>query len=155
MPAERPGTPLTIKWSDPTWSPGDVVDPVGTRGIRVCDTAIRVIDRQTVARHHGSGDALDGHALVTRLKVAVGLALLNGHADVRDEDWGLAGQGMTVSDAMRQYVIGVLANKQQATNHARAKAEAERAIMAEQHTDEYHIRRVTQWLIKRLRDQGD
>lgn len=54
------------------------------------------------------GDGLDGHALLSRVKVAALLALLDrrGRA-VTAEDWGLAGHVMAVSDATRSQIIEV------------------------------------------------
>jgi hypothetical protein len=47
----------------------------------------------------GKVEARDGHALLTRLKVAAALAILEGRHTVDDEDWHLSGIVMAVSDA--------------------------------------------------------
>jgi len=49
-------------------------------------------------------DPLDGHAMLVRIKTAVGFALLDGRLDVNEEDWALAGMLMTVSMQTRKSI---------------------------------------------------
>jgi hypothetical protein len=155
-PDRQPDAPEPILWHNPTWTPdGTSSGPDGPRDVEVCDTARQVIDQARLDRLRGNGHRLDGHALLTRLKVAAALALLNGRTDVNDEDWQLAGHVTEISDATRQTVVDALGEQQAAANRARGRDEAERAVVAEEHTAEHHIRRVAQWITKRLHDHGD
>ena len=79
--------------------------------IPVCDTATQVIVAARLEMLRGNGHALDGHALLTRLKVAAALALLDEHVEVTDEDWVLAGTVMEVSDHTRGQVVKVLSRE--------------------------------------------
>lgn len=54
-----------------------------------------------IARARGIGDALDGHALFTREKVAAALAVLDGRDAMTLEDWELSGVVMTMSNRTR------------------------------------------------------
>ena len=56
---------------------------------------------QHIARQQGKGNALDGHALFTREKVAAGLAVLDGRQYMNAEDWELSGIVMRISDMTR------------------------------------------------------
>jgi hypothetical protein len=46
-------------------------------------------------------DPLDGHLTLARLKVAFGLALLDSHAGITEDDWRIAGQLIEVSNRVR------------------------------------------------------
>jgi hypothetical protein len=154
-PDDLPTEPEPLDWKAPTWSSGDFADPVGRRVIGVCDTAVRLIRQTRTDQLHRKVHALDGHALLTRLKVATGLALLNRRTDVDDTDWQLAGQVMAVSNATRQKVVDTLTEQRTAANRARGRDDAERAVVAEDHTAEHHIQRVARWIMKRLTGHGD
>ena len=62
-----------------------------------------------IARQQGRGDALDGHALFTREKVAAALAVLDHRDAMTIEDWDLAGVVMTMSDRTREAIAAHLA----------------------------------------------
>ncbi|OBG51472.1 hypothetical protein A5670_22820 [Mycolicibacterium fortuitum] len=93
-------------------------DPV----FHVCEAAREDIEEAADARARGEGDALDGHALFVRAKVAAALAVLRNDVSVSDEDWRLAGVVMEVSDHTRSAVLGALgaANERQAVKAGRA-----------------------------------
>ncbi|WP_345799927.1 bifunctional DNA primase/polymerase [Microbacterium sp. AZCO] len=93
---------------------------------------------QTRIEMVGSGaTSLDGHALLARLKFAYGLALIDGRAEMNDEDWLLAGVVMQVSDRTRDWMQSEVEKSQRAEAAKRgqlraaqddaAQAEAERA----------------------------
>ncbi|WP_267616911.1 hypothetical protein [Gordonia bronchialis] len=83
--------------------------------------------RRAVLREDPDIDLGDGHRMLTRLKVAAALMLLDSRPDeITAEDWELAGAVMRVSDATRARVDRVLAEDGRAANRARAHATAER-----------------------------
>jgi hypothetical protein len=155
MRRERPPEPSPMHWNNPTWSASKFSDSGGRRVIEVCDTAQRAIDGAHVDRNQGNGHTLDGHALLTREKVAIALALLNGHTHINDEDWNLAGHVMKVSDDTRKAVLDALGEQRAAANQARGRDEAERAVIAEDLTAEHHVKRVGLWFLQRLPGSGD
>ncbi|MFF0501624.1 bifunctional DNA primase/polymerase [Nocardia aobensis] len=78
--------------------------------IGVPDRIAAFVRAQQLDRARGTDtEALDGHALLVRLKVATALALLNGHLDITDDDWELSGAVMAKSDETRKAVERELA----------------------------------------------
>ncbi|WP_156746154.1 hypothetical protein [Mycobacterium sp. 1423905.2] len=99
MPEDRPAAvgPRVIP-------PIPFPDPAGDAliDLKVCDVAREAIDRHQVGYHRGAGvDPLDGHALLTGLKVACGLMVLAGRDEVTEEDWEIAGSLMQASRVTR------------------------------------------------------
>ncbi|KUI43920.1 hypothetical protein AU197_21185 [Mycobacterium sp. IS-1590] len=123
-PDEPPADPGVWKVSRPAW-----LRAVGSRiDLLVPGSAITAIrsHRLAVLREDPKVDPLDGHALLTRLKVAAALMSLDGRTVVSDEDWRLAGYVMDVSNYTRERCQRALAEQSRSTNAARALATAER-----------------------------
>jgi len=119
----------------------------------VPDEPREAIDSHQLAMHRGDieVDPLAGHALLTRLKVAAALMLLDERARMDEEDWRLAGRIMLRSDATRVAVQREMAAKARGDNRARAWAADERDEFA---SDRKLIRckqGIIRWL-DRLRD---
>lgn len=93
-PDTTPEPPAPLAWQPLTY--GSVV-----RHLKIPQTARKTIIAAQKARNRGTGEALDGHSLYTRLKVAAALATLARRFEVTDEDWHLAGNVMAVSDRTR------------------------------------------------------
>ncbi|KJE23690.1 DnaB-like helicase N terminal domain [Frankia torreyi] len=135
MPDEMPAEPKPWEWDLPGW-PDDVeFHPGRLRVLDVCAEAIVTIREAHRRRQRGDAEALDGHALLCRLKVAAALGLLDGHARVTAEDWRLAGTLMDISDRTRQSVVDTLRRAAAERNRARAEADAERAVIVADRTD--------------------
>lgn len=136
-PDMAPAPPALLRWV----APGDVVAAVADLGpngldrlgelplvvLPVCAKARTVIEGAAVSRLRLHADALDGHALLVREKLAAILAVFLGRFGVADEDWDLAGHLMTVSDQTRRAVAEELRRAVEVENEARGKAEARRA----------------------------
>lgn len=120
--------------------------------LRIPDAAANTIRAARAARLRGDGDALDGHALLCRLKVAAALALLDGARQVRDEDWELSATVMAVSDVTRTGVVRHLAAAAGEANEARGRAEGVRASVAGETADELAVKRVGRGIVARLRE---
>lgn len=93
--------------------------------------AINVVRETAFKALTGREQGLDGHALQTRLKVAVALALLDGRAvTVNRDDWRLAGYIMRHSKQVRDYCANVLdaeqAEKMRKDGAARGAGDAAR-----------------------------
>jgi hypothetical protein len=91
----------------------------------VARTAIRA-HRLAVLREESTVDPLDGHALLTRLKVAAALMTLEGRTTVDTTDWTLAGYVMDVSTYTRERCKRALIEQYRSHNTARALATADR-----------------------------
>ena len=120
-PEVQPPCPRQWKWKAPEWPPDDFMDP--RTDVDVCKPARDLIDTERVKRLRGEGDALDGHALLTRLKVAALLGIMDGRLEASVTDWNLADTVMAVSAHSRSAVSLAL----HAVSLRRTEAEAARA----------------------------
>jgi hypothetical protein len=153
LPADDPGAP-----DERPDDPGTYPNPLGTspdrsrRQMRVCETSRAEIDAARVHHLRGNAtDALDGHALLARLKVAAGLAVLDGRTDeITEGDWQLAGLIHAVSDRTRQRVTDTLEQAKAKNNRARAEAEASRAILVGDRVAEAAVQRVGRAIVRKL-----
>lgn len=134
--------------------PGDL------RTLTIPTVARTAIDehRCKMLRGDAGTDPLDGHRLLCRLKVAAALMWLDRRTDeVSEQDWELAGTVMAVSDATRRSVVAALADKAQASNRARGRADTVRAVAAEEaraDMDAERIERIAKSVVSILADFG-
>jgi hypothetical protein len=153
-PDECPAEPEPLTWDDPTWMPSGVFNPAGP--IPVCEQARKEIDDDRLIRLRGkAAETLDGHSLLTRLKIAAALGLLDGHLGVDDEDWRLAGELMRVSDDTRRSISIEMASTKRKLNRARAEAEADRNIIVGERVVDAALTRVSTRIVDKLTDIGD
>jgi len=166
------GTPQRFLWM-PTTDPDAPDDPPpapeprrlagqlweaehrGLRPLVVPDAAVDAIRGARLARLRGEGDALDGHALLCRLKVAAALTLLDVRRGITDEDWRLAGVVMAISADTRAGVVRHLAERASAANLARGQAEGVRAAVAGEAAVAHAVRRVAPLLLRHLQRHGE
>lgn len=132
--------------------------PVGRRHriqVGICEAARAAIveHRQVQLRGAVTGTGgLDGHALLTRLKVAALLGLLDGgRTEVTDDDWSLASIVMAVSNATRTNCSTALAETSRRANVARAMQEVERGRVVATQAE----RRVAAALLRILQRAAD
>lgn len=147
-PDVRPPTPQALLWQPPTW-------PHGLAEVKVCDTAVTTIEEAHLGRTRGDGDALDGHALLTRLKVAAALSIFDARTAVDDSDWELAGIVMEMSTLTRLSVQRTLADHERQRSAAAAEAEASKQIIVRERGDAATMRRVTGVIRRALGRLGD
>ena len=90
----------------------------------------RMVIAAHIARQRGQDDALDGHAMLTRLKVAAVLAILHHRIVVSDLDWELSGAVMAVSNRTRDWVVaeGKKAERAKVRERALSRAAGEEFI---------------------------
>ena len=158
LPTADPGVPdVTPEAPDPQKLP----DQLWKRGnfprmrLVVPRVAVDTIRDAQRARLRGEGDALDGHALLCRLKAAVALAIIDGRRVVSDDDWRLSGVVMAVSDATRSGVVGRLAQQAKVRTEAQGWADGVRADAASQSADEQAARRISNRLLATMVTKGE
>lgn len=100
-------------------------------------------------------DPLEGHALLTRTKVAVALAILDGRMDATEEDWMLAGIVMRVSDGQRQRCQETLVQEMRKANAGQALAEADRVAIVQERTETEAVQRAVKNLRKHVLQAGE
>lgn len=117
------GTPQRFVWiptQDPSMPRGGGPDPEpldtalplwehDSNGVCEIEYGIPEIETLVIdshlARQRGEGDALDGHSLLSRCKIAAIIAALHQRRIVTQLDWELSGVVMQVSDRTRQSLI--------------------------------------------------
>lgn len=87
-------------------------------------------------RQRGNVDALDGHALLARIKLAIGLAVLHSQDHVDDTLWNVTGHILDVSDATRAGVLAHQKREAEARDAARGISDARRDAVRHRHTVE-------------------
>jgi hypothetical protein len=160
-PATDPGAPdVTPAEPQPLPMPESLTGPWpsagrGLHSLPVPEAAITTIREARLSRLRGDGEALDGHALLTRLKVAAGLAILNGRRAVVDTDWTLAGMVMAVSDFTRASVVDELGQADANANEARGRSEGARAAIAAETVDARAVKRIAARVRAGLAETGE
>lgn len=140
-PEVPPPTPPPWKW--PGFTDPFLFAPDGLLRLDVPDSIVTLIQGAHRDRLLGSSDALDGHMLLCRLKVAAALCLLDVRLSVSAADWELAGVVLRVSDRTRAGVVRHLATAVKDQNRARALGEAERSIVVSETVSERSVERVS------------
>lgn len=130
------------------------VDRNGRTVIGIPASVAEFIRSQHIRRQRGTGDALDGHAILLREKVAAALALLNGRRDVNEEDWELSGIVMARSDSTRASVVKALSRSRAERNEKAGQAEALREIAKESVKETALKKRAAQGILRNLRKNG-
>jgi hypothetical protein len=122
-------------------------------------SVVETVRREQRAKLRGEvpeTQALDAHATLARLKVAVGLMWMNGRTDkVTEEDWDLAGVVMGVSNATRADVQSALKSKGEAADQAYGRKLGEREIAKEDVVRERAITRVAERVRDKLLERND
>jgi hypothetical protein len=148
-PDIAPEEPRPLRWTAPELAP--IRNLSGGNFVKVCQQARTAIDDARLARLRGQGEALDGHALLCRLKTAAALGILEGRYEVTDDDWRLAGVIQAKSDAVRSHIAVGLQQQVQDRNHAQGEAEAYRAVHVAEKVADVAVKRVCGVIVRRLR----
>lgn len=143
MPAEAPPDPDPLNTQLPLWGPnGDGVVEIIYGPAEIRQTVITA----HLARQRGDADALDGHALLTRLKVAATLAILHHRSAVSELDWELSGSVMAVSNRTRDWIVQQAKSAQRAKVRDRAIARAAGEQFISDHKLDRAKKAVLRWL---------
>jgi hypothetical protein len=155
-PDMAPPEPTPMLWQSPDWERLDqrIYGTQVARLIPLPTSAREAMDRARVQRLRQEGDALDSHALLTRAKVAAALAILEGMHKITEEDWQLSGVVMAMSDHQRQLCQDTLAAAAAKRNKGQAEAEATRAVVIKERTEEAEVVAVVKWARRKLADMG-
>lgn len=139
--------------------PVTVVIPDFGRDEYLIDVPQPVIDEILAHRHQvliGSQDVdpLDGHLMLTRLKVSFGLALLDGRKDITEGDWKIGGDLLDVSKRVRADMRLVIEESRRRQNTAKAHDQADREQIVKERLSEESQRRVVKAICGKLRRLG-
>ncbi|QOF32623.1 Uncharacterised protein [Mycobacteroides abscessus subsp. abscessus] len=122
MPAEAPAEPAPLNTKLPAWKADNGAVEITYGPAEISHTIISA----HLARQRGEADALDGHAMLTRCKVAALLAILHQRSVVSEMDWQLSASVMAMSNTTREWMLNEAQKIGQAANRARAHATADR-----------------------------
>ena len=147
-PDTPPDLPAPMHWSPPPLPSSDA--DVERIRLSVCSEARATVDEARLQRIRGLSDALQSHALLSRLKVAAALGLLDGRLEVSAEDWQLASAVMMLSDATGAKVVAELHDKERGRNDARAAAAADRAQQVTERREGVQTSRVARNILRHL-----
>lgn len=153
--ADPPSTPAPWALGRIRWGEVLSLDKVTwNRHIQIPDEVAAEIRGQHAARARGEGDALDGHAMFAREKVAVALAVLDGRWVVTLDDWALAGVVMRMSDLTRMRIQQTLSESADRAESARSERDARRAVTVEDRVREAAVKRVCRSILRRVQVDG-
>lgn len=135
---DLPEWPGPLDWRNPNLFEGDVIYPE--------DIADQV-RQAALDRAHGKLPPRSGHAILTRLKVALALALLHGEGQITHEWWEMAGVLSEMSLTTQDECLAVMADQRQRSEDRKAtvSARAQGAAYDDQ------LRRAVGAVVERLR----
>lgn len=131
-PEDLPEAPPRRNWVKPDWTFGRFTGGDGRTLLTVPDEVSYIIRMAAIKRNRGDDDALDGHALLARLKVACALGFLHGNPDPTMEDWDLAGLVMAKSDATRAMVLARMEERRRKAQEAKLAFKREETEVVEE-----------------------
>lgn len=97
---------------------------------------------------------LDSHLMLLRLKVALGLTVLDERRDINQEDWRIAGQLIEISNRVRAEMHQVVRDGKRRANTARAYASADRQTIIDNCLSEQRQQRVAGAIQRKLQRVG-
>ena len=148
MPDDSIGDPAPLDTDIPMWAPGeDGVVEISYGPPEIPATIIAA----HLARQRGAGDALDGHWMLTRCKVAALLAIMHGRSVISEQDWALSAIAMHVSDATRQTLV----DHAQRSVRAKIKARAVARATGDEFYDASRLETVKRSLLRMLERDGE
>lgn len=120
------------------------------------ESAVVEICRARVASGRGEAVAggMDGHLLLTREKVAVALALMDGRTNVTDAEWSVAGSIIALSVRTREMCRAACKGAAVDAATARRVADAESRDQAADAMSEKYARTVREKVLRLLQDTG-
>jgi hypothetical protein len=122
----EPEWPGVLPWRLPNVN-GGARDHHGHVTIAVPEDIKALVKAVHRAKHRGQDTGgLDGHLMLTRLKVAAALSLLHGLLEITPLSWELAGRILAVSTEAREHCQAVIAAKRNAEQAARGRQDAAR-----------------------------
>lgn len=143
MPSEAPDDPPPLNTRVPMWAPNTdgVVEIIyGPDEIR------QTVIEAHLSRQRGEAEALDGHALLTRCKVAAALAIMQHRSTVSALDWKLSEVVMQVSNRTRD---GLIEHARRATR-AKVRERAMSRVYGEEVVDDRRAEVVRRRIMKIL-----
>lgn len=148
MPAVQAAEPAPLNTSLPDWATKDRETVEIQYG--PSEIAEQIVAAH-LARQRGEGDALDGHWMLTRCKVAAVIAILHHRSVISELDWQLSAVVMAKSDSTRDWMIDHARQAARAKVRERAQARA----AGEDFYDASRLETVKRSLLRMLETDGE
>lgn len=148
MPAVQAAEPAPLNTSLPDWATKDRETVEIQYG--PSEIAEQIVAAH-LARQRGEGDALDGHWMLTRCKVAAVIAILHHRSVISELDWQLSAVVMAKSDSTRDWMIDHARQAARAKVRERAQARA----AGEDFYDASRLETVKRSLLRMLERDGE
>jgi hypothetical protein len=171
---EKDGFPQRFLWlrtTDP-YAPEERPEPVDQLHVlvpafgpnsdhwHVVDVPDSALDEIDTHRHRvlvGDPDVnpLDGHLMLTRLKVAFALAVLHARTTIGEDLWKLAGELIEVSVAVREEQRAAVDQARRRHNRGKANDQADREEIVAERLSEQAQKRIVKGIFSKLRRVGN
>lgn len=143
--ADRPAEPEPIALVDQMWHRTKLAEESDLYVEHVLTIPAEAEDEvvtAAVARARGEAEALDGHALLARLKVAQLLTFLDGRRAMTSEDWQRSSVVMAVSDRTRKAAQQAVSKQREGRAQAAGRYDAIRSESAAVVSQDHAAKRV-------------
>jgi hypothetical protein len=125
--------------------------------VPIPDSAVRLIRETRAAFMTDSDNALDGHSLYSREKLAYALGVLHGELEITEESWRLSGIAAAVSDWYRGKVIKAYQYEKDRVSKERGRSRAvenyEQGLAGHDIHAEHNMR-IKSWILRTLEKHG-
>lgn len=146
LPRPAPAWPGSLDWEPPEWPEGYIEYPDHIRQT-IEDMRYQAVEEEI--------DGSEGHATVTRLKVAFALALLHGEVKISDQWWDIAGMLMARSREIQSKCKAALATERQQQVYRQVLGQRKAEIEVNEVVSQDRLGRAVQALVNRLqKDPG-
>jgi hypothetical protein len=130
-----------------------IVNWAGVESIKALPSMEKAHRAEAFAAIDGGIEELDSHLLLTRAKVAVALAVLDGRSVLVEEDWDLSNYVIQHSIATRKLILLTLSKEQGKTLAKQATAAGTKSFIAEEVSKERKIQKTAEIISEKL-DSG-
>lgn len=147
-PDVPPEEPKPLTWTPPYYRQLGPANVKGQQALKLDPSIIAEVRAHRLAMIRGEDQGLNGHAMLSRLKVAAALALLRGHVIVTPREWEWSAVVLAKSDETREAVVAALAAERSRENKALAERDAYRAALVDERVQESAVDRAKRSLLK-------
>jgi hypothetical protein len=127
-----------------------IVNWAGVKSIKALPMMNEAHRSEAFAAIDGGVEAMDSHLLLTRAKVAVALAVLDGRSSLSDEDWTLSAVVIEHSRATRDHITLTLSTEAGKSIAKQAKAQGTKAYIAEEVTTDRKVAKTAELITEKL-----
>lgn len=148
-PDVPPSEPAQHSWAEPFYKQL-MANSKGQLLIKIDPSIVAEVRAHRLAMIRGQEQGLNGHAMLSRLKVAAALAILRGNVLVSPVEWAWSETVMAKSDETRESVIEFLASERSRELKTNAERDAYRQALIDERMEEGALGRAKKAIIRCL-----